>query len=491
MAADRSRLVVERDDVAGMASAPRIDLAVTDRRLVEGIEAGARVRFTYTRRAFGSAHLTAMEPAGPGPAEVHDHTPHHGGVVVMVGERHVEARATPAGRVEVWLTDFFRKPIDVAALHGTALLDADADGRSVDLVPEGDALVGQGPPIGGPRTAARFTIATAEGSLTAAAVLPVAAGSAGAPSVAQTRCTPDDAAGARCAIRLGQPVTALAVSPDGGTLVVAAAGGAVTVWRLPEGSLVGGIDPAPPIGLPRGEAPHAETVSRIAWRPDGGEMALVLEGRLLRYALPSGRLVRVLGDPGRLVREVAWWPDGTRIVTAARADPEAHVVDVDTGRITVRYEVKLEGSAILVEPAAETVLVGSEAGTITRFRAKDAKRLDVFAASSAAVVSLARSGDRLLVLTATGSLRTLDAGDGAPIAILAVGATTARFAVDERGRVAVGLPSGRVVVTNTARDAIVRTLDTSAAAIVAVAWAGSTLVTGDAAGRVALWPLAD
>src|SRR5205809_7910519 len=68
----------------------------------------------------GAATTKSTLPAGPG---VHDHTPHHGGVVGMAGDLHLEALAAPDGRVRVYLAVFSRRPLQAASSSGSAPLE--------------------------------------------------------------------------------------------------------------------------------------------------------------------------------------------------------------------------------------------------------------------------------------------------------------------------------------------------------------------------------
>ncbi len=102
-------------------------------------------------------------------------------------------------------------------------------------------------------------------------------------------------------------------------------------------------------------------------------------------------------------------------------------------------------------------------------------------------MALARLDDAIVILGMDGAVRTLDATDGTPRTSVAIGVTPARFAVGPGGRVAVALPTGRVAIVDPRTGTLVRTLDAGEQPIVAVAWHDRTLVTGDAAGRVALW----
>jgi WD40 repeat protein len=470
-----------------MSTGVKIRATVPDPAVVGDLEPGARVSFEYTTRAFGTPTLVRLARSDDAP-RVHDHTPRHGGVVAMVGTHHVEARADADGTLRIWLTDFYRRPLPLAGVRGIATLERDGTVRGAELAADGDALAGKTEPFDGARVTTRITLFLDEGPLVADLVLPIAADATGVASVTQTRCVPRPGGeGPRCTLAMSHAVSAIAVSPDGTTLVVAVAGGAVSVWRLPDGTLVGGVDPAPPVALPPGEEPRPEIVSRIAWRPDGRDLALVLEGRVLRYTLPSGQLLRTLSDPMLSVRDVAWWPDGSRVVVTAVHDPQAHALDVESGRDLAQFEIKLEGAAIAIEPGGETLLVGSEAGTITRFRARDGKVLDTFAAGNRAILSIVRAGDTLVALGKDGVVRTLDARDGTQRASVAVGTTPTRFASGPDGRVAVGLEGGRTTIVDPRAGTVVRTLQSGDERITAVEWHDHTVVTGDEAGRVAVW----
>jgi len=488
VAADRHAIVVRRDDVPGMSTGVTLRLAVADPALVDGVEPNATVTFEYTRRAFAQPALVSLRREEAKTVLMHDHTPHHGGVVAMVGGRHLEARADASGRLEVYVTDFYRRPLAVDGARGTVTI-AGAD--IVPLAPEGEALVGRANPIAAPRIDAKVAIALGGGETIAMDfALPIAPGAGGAAAVAQSACVPLEPTGAsqpRCLITFSQPVSALAASSDGTTLLVAVAGAGVSVWRLPEGTLTGALDPAPPITVPPGETPHPEIVSRIVWRPDGTEALVVLEGRLLRYALPGGKLVRVLSGANDVVRDAAWWPGGRRIVVTAFHDVAAHVIDADDGHEVTRYHATAEASAVAIDATGTHVAVGDESGAITLFDARQGAGEPPWHPSTRAVTSLGFERTGLVALTTDGFVRSLDPADGRTLAALEVGYTPARLAAGPNGAVAVGLPSGRVVLVDPARGAVLRTLDWSRAQIHALAWAGAQVTTGDAAGRVALW----
>jgi len=90
----------------------------------------------------GAPTTTSTFASGPG---VHDHTPHHGGVVGMAGDLHLEALAAPDGRVRVYLTDFWRRPLPAASATGTVTLELTDGDRALPLALAGDALDEQVP----------------------------------------------------------------------------------------------------------------------------------------------------------------------------------------------------------------------------------------------------------------------------------------------------------------------------------------------------------
>lgn len=66
----------------------------------------------------------------------HDHTPLHGGTVLMVGDLHLEVLALKQGEVHVYLTDAFRRPVPLEGHRGTVELATPSGPRGVPLTPE-------------------------------------------------------------------------------------------------------------------------------------------------------------------------------------------------------------------------------------------------------------------------------------------------------------------------------------------------------------------
>ena len=87
------------------------------------------------------------------PAEAstfHDHRPYHGGLVGMVGERHMELAVAPIGdqaELQLYVTDAYRRPIPLLGLHASASIGG---GKPLALAASADCFVGKIPKPKGP-----------------------------------------------------------------------------------------------------------------------------------------------------------------------------------------------------------------------------------------------------------------------------------------------------------------------------------------------------
>jgi hypothetical protein len=78
---------------------------------------------TSASAAHGGDH--AHKPAAGGSAAAHaDHGSHHGGVVTMEGDNHVEIVVASNGTIDLYLTDAVRKSIPLKDVTGTIMVEA-------------------------------------------------------------------------------------------------------------------------------------------------------------------------------------------------------------------------------------------------------------------------------------------------------------------------------------------------------------------------------
>ena len=93
----------------------------------------------------------------PGPAVAHgDHSPHHGGVVMMNGDVHYEVVLDASGRYRLYFTDATRAdlPAAAAAAASITLMRAGEPAERIELrIDEtGESWVGDGRPVKEPST---------------------------------------------------------------------------------------------------------------------------------------------------------------------------------------------------------------------------------------------------------------------------------------------------------------------------------------------------
>lgn len=499
IAIDEKHVTITHDDIPGVMPAMTMRFAVTSPAVLAGIAPGMPVRFVLEQRR-GNLIVRAITPtedarrARPG---IHDHTPHHGGVVTMIGLRHLEATASPDGRVRVYLTDAWRRPLSPEGWKGTATIDYPAGRQAIPLDPAADALEGLGPPLDGTSVTAHVRITkTGEPVMEMHPVLPLRADVTGAPAVPSGPCTaPDPAARGgshlpRCILQFPASISALATTPDGALALIAVEGGGVTAWHMPGAKYAHGFSPVPSVAGPDGAQPHRDVVSVIAVSPDGRQAIIAIEGRLLRYATASGRLLRELPGPGGVVQNVGWSPDGTSLLVTAFYDTDAHLVNADDGTETRRLVVEREGTAVGFTPDGHSAVVGTGTGNLLLFTLYDNTPPRLLESVGPPLRELAVVGHRVVSSGRDGILHVVATRTGRSLATSEPGSPCYRLAVAPGKKVAACAGYDRTIRLYRIESAqLARELVWHGSAVTGLGWTGTTLISGDAGGNLALWDL--
>src|SRR6185295_6207247 len=126
----------------------------------------------------------------------------------------------------------------VAGATGTVTVRGTNGRREVTLVAREDAVEADGLELGGRELAPEVQVKrpTDAGPVEAHFILPLGGNTPGAAEVPLDGCVPprpapaDGARRPRCVLRFGKTVTAVAVSPDGATGLVAVAGAGISAW---------------------------------------------------------------------------------------------------------------------------------------------------------------------------------------------------------------------------------------------------------------------
>ena len=493
------QVTISHDDIPGLMGAMTMSFRVRSADVLAGIAPGTRVRFELVQAGQDLivTRLVAVGTASGRPG-IHDHTPHHGGVVAMVGMRHLEAVAARDGRIRVYLTDVWRRPLPLAGATGTVTLELPGGRQQVPLAAREEALEGSGPALAGDAIAAHVRVVQAGEPLESHFVLPLGGrltGAVGVPTegcVAAARRPGDGERLPRCALAFPKSITFIAAMPDGSAVFVAVLGTWVSAWRMPGVAFLEGLAPPPPKAGSATEVPHPEAANAIAVSPDGTEAAVAVENRLLVYATASGRVLRELPSYPGVVRGVAWSPAAARLLITVFYDPVAHLVAAGDGRELGRLAVEREGAAVGFSLNGGQAAVGSEAGPIAIFDADGGPASRILAHSDRSIKAIAFARDRLLSADGNGTIRVWDVRSGTALAEHESGTTSYRAALAPGGRLAAVGGLDRIVrLVDVGSGALVEQLVWHRAPVWGLAWAGGVLVSGDGDGRVAVWDLAD
>ncbi len=494
-------VTITHDDIPGVMPAMTMRFAVRAPEVLAGIAPGMPVRFELEKRA-DELVVNRIEALREGPRlrpGIHDHSPHHGGVVTMVGMLHLEATAAPDGHVRVYLSDVWRKPLSPEGWHGTALLEQPDGRRRIALHPEGDAVAGRGPPLAGGEVRAHLALGkVGERPVSMHQALPLRPDIAGAAAIPADDCLPPrEARGAggrlpRCTLQFPQSISAVAATTDGSTALVAVEGGGVTAWEMPAAAFKLGFAPPPPIAGRGDETPHAESANAIAVSPDGRQAVVAVEGRLLRYATASGRLLRELPGPGGVVQSVVWSPDGARLLVLPFYDSKVRLIDAEDGREIRHLPVEREGTTAAFTADGRAAVVGTGTGTLMFFTLDENGAPRVLQSVGRPLHGVALAGTRVVAAGSGGILRVVDIWTGASVAQSEATSPCYRLAAPLAGDLVACAGYDRAIRLYRRESAqLVDTLHWHEGPVAGLAWVGATLLSGDAAGELALWDFTD
>ena len=487
------RVRIRHDQIAGLMDAGTTAFAVRADEVGAVLLPGARVRFEL-RRSGGELVVTRANTLAQGNPGIHDHTPHHGGVVAMAGMLHLEATASPDGRLQLYLTDIWRRPLALDDVSGAVTLDLPEGKRSLPLAVGGEALEVQGPPLAQASINAAFALRREGQDIELTFLLPLRRGETGAAGLPIAGCVPSPTGkrGPRCTLSFAKPVVAVALAPDVATLLVAQVDFGISAWRMPAVDFAFGFAPPPAVIVPVNEPPHPEAANAMLVRPDGREAMVAMENRLIIYSMASGQVVRTVAVPGGIVRSVAWSPDGDALLVGSFYDAAAYLLDAADGRVRQRLPIEREGAALAFAADGRMVAVASEDGPVALFEIGSAAPVHVLRGARGAVRSMTFVGDRLVGAGDDGVLRIWNRADGAVLLERQIGRTVRAMTVNGRGDLAAAVgrePAIQIVAL--ADGSAVDTLVWHSDQILSLAWAGMTLVSGDGAGHVALWDVPD
>lgn len=452
---------------------------------------GDRVRFELRRSAPKTLRVTQLEPITKERRGVHDHTPHHGGVVVMHGMSHFEAVALPDGILRVYLTDRWRRPIAPDTANGTVTLNAGGERVSLPLEPRDGALEAKVERFGEREVQAEFRIVREGETFEMSFLLPVARDGRGAVGIPLSGCAPAGKGAPpelRCVLSFPRPITAISAAPGGDVAFIAAVDLGVTVWNLDDGSFVRGFEAPPAVRGRADEPPHVESINALALQSGGGRLALALENRALLYDTRNGRFQSGFTGTG-IVRDLRWIPDDQGLLIASFYSPEARLVEAQDGLVRRRFSVPAEASAIAVSRDGTELAVGTSKGQVVVFSGQNGAALSTFDVAPRTIRDLLFLGHGVLAAAAAdGTVHLIDLAGGSSTRSIEVGTTVYRLAPSPTGEGFASSGMDGVIRLHRADGSVVTRFAWRRRQTFALAWPRpELLISGDVDGQVVFW----
>lgn len=295
------------------------------------------------------------------------------------------------------------------------------------------------------------------------------------------------------------PVAALAFSPDG-KLLATGIYGRVTVWDLstakpakiltnvlgavndvkfsPNGSrlAVAGGQPSARGDLRLFDTKewklvaslggHLDTVSSVAWSPDGAKIASASFDKTVRlWDAKTNAVLHTFTGHSDFVYGVAFSPKGDWYATASK-DRTGRIVDVATGKSLGTFSgMEQEVLAVAVRPETGQVVTSGFETAVSWWDPKTAERTRKTGGPGVATHEIAfdAKGTVMVVAGGDGTLRTFDGASGNQTKAAQAGSPVFALAVD---------PAGKRMASGSA-DGLVKLWDVADARLLATFWSGS------------------
>jgi WD40 repeat protein len=277
-------------------------------------------------------------------------------------------------------------------------------------------------------------------------------------------------------------VLAVAVSPDGRTIVSGSWDNTVKVWEAESGRLLRSLEG------------HTGGVNAVAVSPDGRTIVSGSDDRTVKvWEAESGRLLRSLEGHTGSVLAVAVSPDGRTIVSGSD-DRTVKVWEAESGRLLRSLEGHT-GSvlAVAVSPDGRTIVSGSDDRTVKVWEAESGRLLRSLEGHTGSVRAVAVSPDGRTIVSGSwdNTVKVWEAESGRLLRSLEGHTDWVRaVAVSPDGRTIVSGSDDRTVkVWEAESGRLLRSLEghTGSVRAVAVSPDGRTIVSGSDDRTVKVW----
>lgn len=427
----------------------------------------------------------------------HHHEPHHGGVVGMAGDHHLEALAFTDGRILAYVSSFTRDALPHRGLGGTVSIYEDEEIVRVAPLQVVETLTGPGlearvQPLGPDPVLLEFAITRDNRDFFAIEFqLPVAAGGRRAGGAVRNCRAPSETTRPLCTLDFDSGVVSILASPARDAVVVSTGEGRPSLWAMPTTQFRDRFRDLPDTVL---KETGITTVSgpALAIRPDGREAVVGMVDRLIRYVLPGAAPYSFLPVPQGGAVLATWSADARRILLAGN-DGNLMLVNVVKAQPVRELALGVSVTSMTFTSEGRTAVVARSDGVLSIFDFLTADPGRDVPVSTLPLTAVQTAAGAAIVGGEDAKVRRWDLATVREEAAVDLSSAVAALAISPDLReVAVGMSNGEVVLLDAAtlnqRGHLPAQHDAEAAVpIRAISWTPTALVVGDERGRVSVW----